>query len=261
MAWPTDSWICRASCSAPRIRVVSPDGHCGALSSSRDSDADPGGLGLEVELLHELPPAGGVLAAGRRVGTALGLVLADRGGHDPAAALADVLVDAVTLAGDEPLLGVPELVLALGHVGAVLAHGPGRSDEQVALVGQRHRERVGGAVAGPRPHHGLAGQQGRLVATHERARRGDLRRPPPGVPYGAVAEVGDGEEAPPGADQGSDTDARAGVLGERLDLAVARGHGLVAPVHHPRVGVPRPGVDRRLDRGLGRVELAHVARP
>ena len=38
MAWPTDSWICSASCSAPRISVVSPDGHIGAVSSSRDSE-------------------------------------------------------------------------------------------------------------------------------------------------------------------------------------------------------------------------------
>ena len=39
MAWPTDSWICSASCSAPRISVVSPLGHGGADSSAWDSSA------------------------------------------------------------------------------------------------------------------------------------------------------------------------------------------------------------------------------
>ena len=39
MAWPTDSWICSAICSAPRISVVSPLGHGGADSSARASSA------------------------------------------------------------------------------------------------------------------------------------------------------------------------------------------------------------------------------
>ena len=142
MAWPTDSWICSASCSAPRISVVSPLGHGGADSRARGLVGDPGGVGLEVELVDELPPAGAVLAARRRVRPPLRLAVADRRRHDPGAALADVLVDAVTLARHEPLGGVPDLVQPLGEVGAVLAHRRRRPHEQVALVGERHAERV-----------------------------------------------------------------------------------------------------------------------
>ena len=40
-------------------------------------------------------------------------------------------------------------------------------------------------------------------------------------------------------------------------LEVSGGHRLVAPVHHPGVGVTRPGVQRGLDRGGGRVEVGH----
>jgi len=42
IACPTDSWICSASCSEPRIRVVSPAGQAGAVSSARASSATRG---------------------------------------------------------------------------------------------------------------------------------------------------------------------------------------------------------------------------
>ena len=125
MACPTDSWICRASCSPPRISVVSPDGHSGAVSSARASSAIRGACAGQVELVDQLPAAGAVLPAVRRVGPPLGLAVADRGRGDARAALADVLVDAVPLAGDEPLLRVPDLVDALGQVGAGVARRRG----------------------------------------------------------------------------------------------------------------------------------------
>ena len=56
---------------------------------------DAGGVGLEVDLVDELPPPRAVLAAGRRVRAALRLAVADRRRHDPGAALAHALVDAV----------------------------------------------------------------------------------------------------------------------------------------------------------------------
>ena len=37
MACPTDSWICNDICSSPRMSVVSPGGHSGAVSSARAS--------------------------------------------------------------------------------------------------------------------------------------------------------------------------------------------------------------------------------
>ena len=73
---------------------------------------DPLAVRGQVELGDQLPAAGAVLAAVGRVRAALRLALADDGGRDAGAALADVLVDAVALARDEPLAGVPDLVAA-----------------------------------------------------------------------------------------------------------------------------------------------------
>src|SRR5207342_262476 len=81
--------------------------------------SDPRRLSSEVERLHELPPLRAVVPARRRVGATLRLPVADGRRHDPGAALADVLLDAMPLAGDEPLAGLPQLVEALRQVGAV----------------------------------------------------------------------------------------------------------------------------------------------
>src|SRR4029453_13141015 len=51
----------------------------------------------------------------------------------------------------------------------------------------------------------------------------------------------------------------ARVLHERLHLAVARGHGLAATVHHPGVGVAGAGVERGLDCRFRGVVLAHAS--
>ena len=138
MAWPTDSWICSAICSLPSTSVVSPLGHAGAREQLPGLLGDARRVGVEVDLVDELPAPRAVLAARRRVRPALRLAVADRRGHDPGAALPDVLVDAVTVARHEPLRRVPDLVQALGDVGAVLAHRGRGADQQVALVGERH---------------------------------------------------------------------------------------------------------------------------
>ena len=52
-----------------------------------------------------------------------------------------------------------------------------------------------------------------------------------------------------------------GVVRDRLDLAVARRHRLVAPVHHPGIRVAGAGVEGGLHGRLGGLELAHGARP
>ena len=83
---------------------------------------------------------------------------------------------------------------------------------------------------------------------------------------GPPAGVGDGTRRPRSGTaknpQPEPTRARTpmpgvGVLGDRLDLAVARRHRLVPAMHHPGVGVHRAGVDRRLHRPFGGLELAH----
>jgi hypothetical protein len=63
--------------------VVSPAGHSGAVSSARASSGDPLGVRRQVEFADQFPAAGAVLAAHRRVGAALRLVRADRGGRHP----------------------------------------------------------------------------------------------------------------------------------------------------------------------------------
>ncbi len=120
---------------------------------------DPCRVGVEVELLDELPAARAVLAPRRRIRAALGLAVADRRGHDPGAALAHPLVDAVALAGDEPLGRVPDLVQPLGEVGTVLTHRRRRPHQQVALVRQCDAERIDLALAGPRPGRHLTGDE------------------------------------------------------------------------------------------------------
>ena len=257
MACPTDSWICRASCSPPRIRSVSPAGQGGAVSSARDSSAIRGGVRGQVERLDQLPAGGAVLAPVARPGAALRLAVADRGGRDAAAALADALVDPVPLAGDEPLRGVPDLVEALGQVGAVLGHRAGRADQQVALVGQGHPERVDLAAGGPARGDRLGRHQVDRRAGHPRARGGDPRRAPAGVAGRGVRQIGYGVEAPARPDQRPDAQPDALVLGQLLDVAVAGGHRLVAAVHHPGVGVPGARVEGGLDGGGRRVELGH----
>ena len=142
MAWPTDSWICRAICSAPRMSVVSPAGHGGADEQGPRLVGDTRRVGLDVDLVDHLPAPRAVLPAGGRVRAALRLAVADRRGHDPGPALPDALVDAVALAGHEPLGGVPDLVHRLGDVGTVLGHRRRRPHEHVALGGERDAERV-----------------------------------------------------------------------------------------------------------------------
>src|SRR3712207_9343718 len=65
---------------------------------------------------------------------------------------------------------------------------------------------------------------------------------------GRLGQVRHREEAPARPDQRTDADADAVVRGQLLDVAVAGGHRLVAPVHHPRVGVPGAGGDRKSTR-------------
>src|SRR5436305_757353 len=98
-AWPIDSWICSASCSAPMTSVRSPSGHGGALSSSTASAAT---RGADVVRRREAPcPADACAHAETGPGVALDHL-------DLAVAHGDELVDAVDMAG----LGV---VTALRH--------------------------------------------------------------------------------------------------------------------------------------------------
>ncbi len=103
---------------------------------------DPGGVARQVQLAHQLPAARAVLATNAGVAAALRLVVTVGGGVHARAALADALVDPMALAAHQPLGGVPDVVARVGDIGPVLAHGSRQVDEQVALLRQRHRQRV-----------------------------------------------------------------------------------------------------------------------
>jgi hypothetical protein len=64
---------------------------------------DPRRVCFEIEAVDELPTPGAELAASSRIGTTLGLAVADRGRHDSGSTLSDVLIDSMTFAGHEPL--------------------------------------------------------------------------------------------------------------------------------------------------------------
>ena len=151
-----------------------------------------------------------------------------------------------------------DLVQRLGQVGTVLGHRRRRPHEQIALVGERDGERVDHALTRPRPGHRHARHELGRVPRDQGAGGGDLGRLGARVAHGAIAEVRNGEEPPSRADEGPHPDARVGVLGDRLDLAVAGRHRLVTAVHDPGIGVAGAGVERGLHGRLGGVELAHA---
>ena len=188
MAWPTDSWIWRASCSLPRMRSTVPGTHSGAWRSSTASSPMRRALPAQVGLPDELVAAGAELPADAAEGAPLGLPLADRGGRHGHAALHQVLGDAVALAGDEPLLGVPRHEVGVGHGDALdVGHLVGDVDQQVALLGQGDLGRVllpgrvpmglvdgdVGQLEGRSRHHGRRPGDGGGLA---RRRRGPGRR-------------------------------------------------------------------------------------
>ncbi len=223
--------------------------------------SDAGGVGFQFEAVDELPPRRGVLAAGGRVRAVLGLTVADGGGRDPRPALADLLVDAVPFAGDEPLAGLPRLVHRLRQVGAVLPHRRRRPHEQIALVGQRHGERVDHTLTRPRTGRRDARKKRGRRARHERAGGGDLGGHRASAAHGAITKIRGGEEPPSRTDERPHPDAGVGFLRDRLDLTVAGGHRLVASMHHPGIRVTRTRVEGGLDSRLSGLELAHAVRP
>ena len=205
----------------------------------------------QVELAHELPaaraelPADAGIAAPLRLGLAVDVRLHGR------AAFTDALVDAVAVGRGEPLRGVPDVVAGHRDVGAVLGHGLRGVDEQVALLGKRHAQRV--LLDGVLPVIGPRFDRGQLEVRARDRRAGPSDRC--GLrsrrSRGLEAEVGGREEAPPRSDQGPDTDPDRSFLGETFDLAVARVHRFVAPVHDPRVGVSGAGPQRGFDGRIG----------
>jgi hypothetical protein len=155
------------------------------------------------------------------------------------------------------VVGVPDLVARLGQPGALPVRLAGHADQQVALDRQRHVERVHQALVGPGT--GLRGQRDQVRGRpgYPSGGGGDLGGPGPGGAGGWVAHVGYREEAPAGTDQRPHPEPGILVLNQLADLAVADGHRLVPPVHHPGVRVPRPGGQRGLHRGVRRVEFDH----
>ena len=208
----------------------------------------------QVELAHELPSAGAELPADARVAAPLRLGLAVDVRLHRRAALADALVDPVALGRGEPLRRVPHVVAGERDVGSVLFHGVRGADEQVALLCQRHGEWVD--LDRVLPMVGARLDRGQLeIGSGDRcAGACDRRRLRSSLPCGLYAEVGGREEAPARADEGSHPDPDGPFLGEPLDLPVPGVHGLVAPVHDPRVGVSGAGPHRGLYGRIGVVE-------
>ena len=217
MAWPTDSWICSAICSAPRISVVSPLGHGGADSSARASSATRAAWAVEVDLVDQLPAPRAVLAAGGRVRAALRLAVADGRGHDPGAALADALVDAVALAGHEPLGGVPDLVQRprrcrrRARASSPSPARAGRPCRPATRRAGRSRTRWPTTPVTGVDRHAAPTRHGRPGRWRWRSR---LARSPAARADG-VGEVGDGEEAPSRPDERAHADAGVLVLRRR----------------------------------------------
>ena len=191
MAWPTDSWICSAICSPPRISVVSPDGHERRGEQLPGLGGDPGGVAGQVERVDQLPAAGAVLAAGGRVGAALGLPVADRGGRDARRRTRGRAGRCGGPRWRRTTCGCPRPGRAPSARSApCVAHRRGGPDQQVALVGQRDGERVVGALAGPAA---LDGGDADEVDRRTGDRRGGLRdggRPGAGAARIGVARPG-----------------------------------------------------------------------
>ena len=200
----------------------------------------PGGVGVEVDLVDQLPAAGAVLATRGRVGAALRLAVADRRGHDPGAALADPLVDPVALARHEPLGGVPAPGTGprrrrrRARPSSPSPRRAGRPCRTARHRADRSRSRSPTIRSPPSPGAARA-SRGRPRHWRQRSRRPARRPPAP-----TSRQVGDGEEPPARPDQGAHAEPGVLRLDDVLDAAVAGGHRLVAAVHHPGVGVARP---------------------
>ena len=220
---------------------------------------DAGRVGLDVDLVDELPAPRAVLAARRRVRPALRLAVADGRRHDAGPALAHPLVDAWPLARHEPLGRVPDLV-----------HRPRPGRRRGRPSSPWPASNMSPFVASETPSgsmtHSLAHDPvcaspaisaRRRPGTPWRSRSAIAVARDPADAGGGVVQVGHGVEPPSRTDQGAHPDAGVLALADVLDLTVAGRHRLVATVHHPGVGVAGAGVEGRLDGRLGGLELAH----
>ncbi len=208
---------------------------------------DPRRLRGEIEAFDVLPAA---LRARPDVGAGIAPQLehavANGRAVDPAAALDQLLLDVGPLGGDQ------NLVLALGS-----HHRPAqdevsalerllRAQAVLDLLGQRDVERI--------PLHGrpvCAGvgrdrSEGARIPPAGRAReRARAQRGVAGPVRGEPPVAG---EAPRAAGEHADADALALAVAQRLDATVLRRHRLVAAQYGARVGVLRPGAQRRVHR-------------
>ena len=178
MAWPTDSWICSASCSAPRIKV----GLAGRARRRRSGAPGPRRrpgprAASQVDLVDQLPATRAVLPACRRVRPPLRLAVADGGRRDAGAALADVLVDAVAFARHEPLRRVPDLVERPRRRRRRAPAWSGSSTSRSPLSASDTPSGSIVARAGPRSGGRLAGDEVGGGAGDPRAGGGDRARP------------------------------------------------------------------------------------
>ena len=146
------------------------------------------------------------------------------------------------------LRGVPQLVRA---------PRPGRRRARAIVVVARTSRsplstatRANGsidALARPRPGDRLAGHAAPMPPRDDRAALAAAisAAPAPGGAHGGVGEVrGTAKKPHPEPTSARTPMPESALLRDRLDVAVARRHRLVAPVHHPRVGVAGAGVER-----------------
>ncbi len=185
----------------------------------------------------------------------MGLALTDCGGIEATAGLDEVLMNAVPLGGDEPLVGVPGTERSTGEANLVdLLHGRGHRHQQIDLVGKGHVERrlgVGSLVL--RLHHRYVGQRSGL-ARHRRRCLGDLGGAGSGGAQRLRREVVGSEEAPRRPDQRPHADSGRFVAVELLHRTIEHFDLLVAGLDVPGIGIGGPRGERRLDRSLGVIE-------
>ena len=243
VAWPTDSWICRAICSDTEDQVTAPFGAGRRRQQGHRLFAHSPGMAGKVELADELPSPGAVLAPDARVAAALGLAIADGGGRQGGTALADALGDPAPLACRQPLGRVPDLIAGLGYP-APAARATAVTEARSPAFSDSGTDR--GSSAQALSQWSWTAGTG-AISSGAPARRAEARAvsaalfPGPACP--PARQLGGGGETPGRADQRPDADTSPFALAEPLDLAVLGRHRLGRHDHDAGVGIAGAGVE------------------
>ncbi len=249
MACPTDSWICRASCSSPITTSVSVAGQGGAASRARASSATRSAWAGRSSSVTSSQPR--VPYWPRWEGY-------ERRCVSPSPTTVDQMppphlrtrwsIRAPSEETNQVLVSHacsrPSATSAPGTAGRLR-----RGHQEVALVRERDLERVDVHRVAPRADLGRNRDEVAGRARHGRARGGGRRRAGARRTCRRGGEVGDAVEAPGGPDQGADADPGRLRPVEVLHPAVPCRHHLVPGQDDPGVGVARARGQGGLDGG------------